>query len=169
MPWNLGPSVNVHKGRDYWRTWFFEECERAQLFGLTDRHLSLVTKHGEGVVPYRAGTLVHIEDAPYFKASKTHHRVAGPYEVFSRSTAPEATIREFPKEGPILVWLDLHPARGPWLDKSSVTRTIDGLKVRFSQQASRFHFFPYRFAIRHAKGWKVEHIPHTERDCWLCR
>lgn len=169
MPWNLGPSVNVHGCCDYWRTWFFDECEEAQRFGLTERHLPLITKYGDGVTPYAQGTTLFLEDAPYFKASCTHHRVAGPYEVFAPMDLDDSAVRIYPKEGPMLVWQEPTPQAGPWLDKSYVSKTIDGLRVKFSQQASRFGFFPYRFAIRRAKKWRIEHIAHASRDCWLCR
>lgn len=169
MPWNLGPSVAVRNGCDYWRTWFLEECEESQRFGLTEKHLGLITKFGEDIVPYKVGTLVYFEDAPYFKAEKKHHRIVGPYEVFAPENLPPGVFRVFPKEGPLLVWKEPHPEAGPWLDRASVSRTIDGTKVRFSQTASRFGHFPYRFAIRQTKGWKVEYVAHEERGCWLCR
>ena len=167
MPWNLGPSVNTLDGMDCWRTWFFEECEEAKIFGMTKRHLPLITKYGYGVVPYTVSTKVLLEDAPYFNATKTHHRVCGPYEVYAFSELPDDAKPIFPKEGPILVYEDAHPDRGPWLDGSK-KRKIDGIEVRFRQMASKFKFFPFRFGILRAKGWKTRLVRHVE-DCRLCK
>lgn len=167
MPWDLGPSVVHRDACDYWRTWFFEECESSQLFGVTEKHLPLITRYGKGVIPYRKGTRVFLEDAPCFRGSKTHHRVCGPYEVFSPPTLPPGAERVFPKEGPIIVYKAIQPERGPWLDRSSVKRKIDGIEVRFQQIARRFAFFPFRFAIRRAPNYRSRHIAHA-KDCWLC-
>jgi hypothetical protein len=49
MAWGYGPSVVHRDGRDYWRTWFLDECEREGLFGLTVGHLPLIRKKGVGV------------------------------------------------------------------------------------------------------------------------
>ena len=168
MPWNLGPSVTHRNGRDYWRTWFIEECDESQLFGATESHLPLITHYGSGVVPYAVGTELYLEDAPYFRASKRHHRVCGPYRVFSPDPLPPGAVRVFPEDGPVVVFKEPHPEQGPWLDRSSVRRQIEGLDVRFQQIAKRFAFFPFRFAIRHAPNFKVQLPPHQE-PCWLCR
>ena len=67
MAWGYGPSV-VHdeeRHSDVWRTWFLDECESSRLFGLTSGHLRLVTKAGEGIEPYRPGTTIYLEDAPW--------------------------------------------------------------------------------------------------------
>ena len=168
MPWNLGPSVIHHVGFDYWRTWFFEECDQAELFGVTESHVGLVTLSGVGVVPYRAGTRLFLEDAPYFKATKARHRIVGPYEVFSPAQMPTDASRVFPKDGPVIVFKEAHPEQGPWLDRSSVSRTIEGQRVKFSQTAKRFAFFPFRFCIRRSREWRSKMVEHIE-NCWLCK
>ncbi len=168
MPWDLGPSVVHWSGCDYWRTWFIEECESSQLFGVTEKHLPLITRYGKGVVPYRKGTRVFLEDAPYFRGTKTHHRVCGPHEVFPLATIPAGAARVFPKDGPIIVYKQAHPQSGPWLDTSSVKRRIDGIDVRFQQIAGRFGFFPLRFGIRRASNYSSRHVQHVE-SCRLCK
>jgi hypothetical protein len=60
MAWGSGPSVVNREGRDYWRTWFIDECERSGMFGLTVGHLPLVRLKGVGVVPYHVGTLLYL-------------------------------------------------------------------------------------------------------------
>ena len=94
MAWGYGPSVVHRSACDYWRTWFLEECESAQLFGLTKGHLPLVAKAGIGVVPYHPGTRVFLEDAPWFPHSgRRMHRVCGPYEVRVIDRLPELCTR----------------------------------------------------------------------------
>ncbi len=89
MPFGTGPYVNHSGGYDYWRTWFIEECDASQLFGVTKKHLGLITLDGVGLPSYRVGTRLSLEDAPYFRGSKTHHRICGPYEVFALQQLPE--------------------------------------------------------------------------------
>lgn len=75
-------EVTQFRGRDCWRTWFIDECEQSCLFGINQKHLGLLRIAGHGVVPYRVGTCVYLEDAPVFRASqKQFHRVCGPYVV----------------------------------------------------------------------------------------
>ena len=169
MPWNLGPSVNQFDNMDCWRTWFFEECEEHQLFGLTEKHLPLITKYGHGVVPYKVGTNVLLEDAPLFHESKTQHRVCGPYEVYPFSVLPDGAEPIFPKkgEGEVLIYKEVYPENGPWINRS-VHRKIEGRNCRFQQMASKFSYFPYRFGIRHTKLWKVKLVKHGD-GCPLCK
>jgi hypothetical protein len=167
MPWNLGPSVNVIDGMDCWRTWFIEECEETELFGMTKKHLPLITKYGDGVVPYSVGTKVLLEDAPYFNTTKSHHRICGPYEVYASSEIPADSKPIFPKDGPIIVYEDKHPEKGPWLDGSK-KRNIEGINVSFRQMANKFDYFPFRFGIRRTKKWKVKLVKHVV-GCNLCK
>lgn len=167
MTWPYEASVVHRNGHDYWRTWFIEECESAQLFGLTEKHLALVTVTGVGCPAYEAGTEIFLEDAPYFRASKTHHRVCGPYEVVPIILPEEATpIYKDSKEN-LIVYKEANPKNGPWKDLSSVTRSIDGLKIHFPQIASQFNYYPYRFGIKRSKRFKIELVRHKEH-CWLC-
>ncbi len=163
------PSVVHQGGYDYWRTWFIDECEASQLFGLTKRHLGLVTLDGAGLLSYRVGTKLYLEDAPYFRGANTHHRVCGPYEVFSLQQFPDNAEVIHTVNQNIIVFKVLHPEQGPWLNRTRVTREIDGITVKFDKIADRFGYFPYRFAIRRARAFRVQHIQHERRDCWLCR
>ncbi len=90
MPWPYEASVINLAGIDYWRTWFIEECEFAGLFGINEKHLPLIKASGPGFSAYRVGTEIFLEDAPYFKASKAHHRVCGPYHVVAAKVTAES-------------------------------------------------------------------------------
>lgn len=70
MPWSYETSVVTRGGKDYWRTWFIDECEQHGMFGLTEKHLPLVMTDGQGFQAYREGTEIYLEDAPYFKKNK---------------------------------------------------------------------------------------------------
>lgn len=167
MPWGLGPSVSMFEGKDCWRTWFFLECEEHMLFGVTEKHLPLITKPCVEFEPYKSGTKLLLEDAPYYHEVKGYHRVCGPYEVFALSSMPDEALRTFPKIGEIIVYKEANPEKGPWLNRS-VKRRIDGMDVRYRQMASKFEFFPYRFAIRRSRDWKARHVKHL-RGCPLCK
>ncbi len=169
MPFGAGPSVNQYRGCDCWRTWFIEECESAQLFGVTKRHLGLITLEGVGIESYRVGTRVYLEDAPFFRGSRTHHRVCGPYEVFSLPALPDGGKSIHIIKDKIIVFEVAHPARGPWLNRKNVIRNIEDIKVKFNQIANRFDYFPYRFAIRRASKFHIQRIAHTEKACTFCQ
>jgi len=169
MPWNLGPSVNQYKGADCWRTWFFEECDKFQRFGITEAHVARITTSWEGSSPYQGDTIVYLEDAPYFGASKKSHLVCGPYAVFPIEKLPANAVQVFPPKGPVIIYKDLSPERGPWLDKSSKTRIIQGLLTHCQQNASRFHYFPYRFALRRSNAFGMVPVPHAKKNCNLCK
>jgi hypothetical protein len=168
MPWNLGPSVNQYKSADCWRTWFFEECDKNQRFGITEAHVPRITISAVGFSPYQEGTTVYLEDAPYFGASKKSHRICGPYKVFGLVKLPENMVRVFPEGGPAIVYKDLRPELGPWLDSPPKTRIIDGVRAQYQQNASGFHYFPYRFAVGRSTDFGVEFFRHT-KYCSLCK
>jgi hypothetical protein len=168
MPFGLGPSVIYWNGCCYWRTWFIEECEREELFGATQGHLGILTLSTGGNQPYQEGTLLYIEDAPYFKKTGTHHRICGPYSVYSKDNLPPGAEPIHTVNGKVIIYRDPMPQKGPWLDRQRLTRIIDGIKVSYPQIASRFEYFPYRFGIRKAKKYSTRHIQHTP-DCWLCK
>lgn len=169
MSWSYEASVVHRDGRDYWRTWFIEECESSGLFGINEKHLPLITKSGIGFDAYRVGTEIFLEDAPYFKGSrKQYHRVCGPYEVVS-AQVPASGRAVYSVGNDVIVYKESRPGMGPWLDSQKVTRLIDGIKVHFPKIASQFGFYPYRFAIQKSRNFKVAHIAHQEGDCWLCK
>lgn len=167
MTWPYEATVVHRNGHDYWRTWFIDECEREFLFGLTEKHLPLVTVSGIGCPAYEAGTEIFLEDAPYFRASKTHHRVCGPYEVVPISLPEGATPVYKDSKGNVIVYKDPNPKSGPWLDNTSVTRVVDGFRLHFQQIASQFSYYPFRFGIRRSKKFKINLVKH-EDNCWLC-
>lgn len=43
-------SVVNHDGHDCWRTWFLDECGRNELFGIGEKHLSLITADSSQVL-----------------------------------------------------------------------------------------------------------------------
>ncbi len=162
MPYSKEPSVIHWNGCDYWRTWFLEECEKYELFGVTKKHTGLIES-------YNIGTLLYLEDAPYFKDNKHYHRVCGPYEVYAIATLPDDSEPFLTKDGNIIVYLDNNPSRGPWHNRSHVQRLVDGHTIKFKQIASEFNYFPYRFGIRKHKRYDIRLIPHNSSDCWLCK
>lgn len=172
MPNASEPSVVHWKGCDYWRTWFLVECEATQLFGVTQKHLGLITIRGIGVEPYHIGTQIFLEDAPYFyRGKRTHHRICGPYEIIATDdNLPQHAIPEHIVENKIIVYKDAYPENGPWFDKRGVRRNIDEINITFDQVAKEYDYFPYRFRIRRAPPsiFKVEHKEHNHYGCWLC-
>jgi len=167
MPWKNEASVVTRKGIDYWRTWFIEECEESELFGLNEKHLPLVTKDIPGLQKaYREGTEIFLEDAPFFKTTKTHHRVCGPYLIKASIVHPSLKIiREI--NGKAIIFKEKEPSKGPWFDKAYVCRLVDGVELKYKQFAKEFSFFPYRFSIHKSPRFKVHHVKH-EYECWLC-
>ncbi|MCJ7600764.1 MAG: hypothetical protein MUO63_04575 [Desulfobulbaceae bacterium] len=166
MAWSDEASVVSRGGRDYWRTWFLEECEKHGMFGLTEKHLSLATADGQGFQSYREGTEICLEDAPYFRKTKTYHRVCGPYNVIP-SILPIQAEAVHKINGKIIIYKEKSPSNGPWLDRSYVRRIVDGVELKYKQLASEFGFFPYRFSIKKASKYKV-HLVRHESECWLC-
>jgi hypothetical protein len=118
MPYPKEATVKIYNGIDCWRTWFLEECEKANLFGVTEKYLPLINT--DNFKPYRIGTLIYLEDAPFFKKTKIH-RICGPYQVVESN--PQGRHKATRKENAkIIIYKDLHPSTGPWFDKRSVTR-----------------------------------------------
>jgi hypothetical protein len=167
MPWKNEASVVTQKGKDYWRTWFLDECEESELFGLNEKHLPLVTKNIPGIqVAYKEGTEIYLEDAPYFNKVKTHHRICGPYFIKESKVSTEAKIIH-EVNGKVIIYKEIRPSAGPWLDKSYIRRIVDGVELKYKQLAREFSYFPYRFSIKKSPKYKVQHVKH-EYGCWLC-
>jgi len=160
-------SVIHRAGRDYWQTWFLEECESASLFGINEKHLPLIRVSGTGFSAYGIGTQIYLEDAPYFKATGKTHRICGPYNIIEAQITPGATP-VYTVDDKVLIYKEPYPERGPWLDQSCMTRIIDNLKVSFPQTASDYGYYPYRFAIKRSKKFRIELVTHKEVECWLC-
>lgn len=164
MPYPKEATVKIYNGIDCWRTWFLEECENANLFGVTEKYLPLInTDHFK---PYRIGTLIYLEDAPFFKKTKIH-RICGPYLVVESN--PQGRHKVSRKEnGKIIIYKEFHPSKGPWFDRSYVTRIIEGIKFRHQQLASEFEYYPYRFSIKRDKNYTILTVPHSSFKCDLC-
>jgi hypothetical protein len=162
-------EVRLFRGMDCWRTWFFDECEQAGIFGINKKHLGLVARKSPSVVPYHVGTNVYLEDAPVFEASgKSFHRVCGPYEVISAEPVPrDAEITHRDGAIPIL-FLEARPEMGPWLNGTKRRYNVCGLDLKHRQTAEAYNFYPYRFRIRRSSRWCEEVIQHTS-ICDLCR
>jgi hypothetical protein len=168
MTSDYGPSVTRRHGYDYWRTWFLDECEAASLLGVTAEQLPLITKSGAGRSPYRPGTELFLEDAPWFPHSggKTH-RISGPYVVKATDTLPDHAELIHEVDGQIVVYRDFQPERGPWHNRSMAQRLVDGEIVVARQIAGQFDHFPYRTRIVRTPRWHIELIRHSD-NCWLC-
>lgn len=165
---DFGPSLTRHGGFDYWRTWYLDECEAANLLGVTEEHLSLITEPFAGIAPYRPGTEVYLEDAPWFSHSGGRdHRICGPYVIKTLNLLPEYAEPVHVVDSQIIVYRDLHPERGPWHNRSKTERLVDGEIVILRQLAGQFDHFPYRMKIVRSPRWHVELVRHAD-DCWLC-
>lgn len=169
MPWSRDPSVVHRRGHDYWRTWFIDECEQAKLFGVTGKHVDLLSLSGKGVVPYRPGTHLFLEDAPWFPhTGQRFHRVCGPYEVEAVLVRPAGAIPVHRVNGAVIVYKDPRADSGPWHDGSR-RRRVGGETLRFRQIASEYDYFPYRFRIVPTAGCGAEEVLHpVSGHCWLC-
>lgn len=165
MPWSDEVSVVHHEHHDYWRTWFIDECETNELFGIGEKHRPLI-EASPSLGGYVVGTEIFLEDAPYFKHTRTRHRVCGPYRV-APAKLPEGAVCSYRSGGEIILYKESRPECGPWLDSSYVRRTIDGVKIVFKQIASQFGFYPYRFRIVRSPLYRIRFVRH-EQDCWLC-
>ena len=159
---DFGPSVYTFNGHDSWRTWFIEECESSNLFGTTKGHLPYIQQAN-----YRAGTIIYLEDAPYFYFQKKDHRVYGPYLV-QASRLPPGGESIHVNNNQIIIYKEPNPKRGPW---RNYKRTIEiaGVREPFKQMASQYEYFPLRFGIMRAKGFDVQLIRHKGKgECTLC-
>ena len=156
-----GPSVYQYNNQDCWRTWFLEECEAAGLYGVTIGHL----KYIKGV-PYQSGTIIYLEDAPYFHEHKIHHRVCGPYEVVATTQLPADGKSIHIHNNQVIVYEESRPKLGPWLNRTMV-RVIEGVPSRIKQMASNYEYFPLRFKIKPHKDHDVVLETH-EVNCTLC-
>lgn len=156
-----GSAVHQYKGKDCWHTWFVEECEASGLLGLRKRDLRHV-KHA----PYKEGTLIYLEDAPFFNKMRVHHRICGPYRVVSTPSLPRRgkVIHEIGKI--IIVYEEPFPKEGPWLNRKK-ERVIEGSLISFSQKASDFEYYPLRFKIEKGNRFVVKLVTH-EINCKLC-
>ena len=147
MSSDVGRAVFKYKGIDCWRTWFINECEQSELFGVTLGHLNHVKT-------YRAGSLIYLEDAPWFsRGRKVHHRICGPYEVVATDSLPKDARPIDPDGNKVIVYEEAHPEKGPWND-GIVSRDLNGKNVDVMQTASTYKHYPYRFGIRHANNWE---------------
>jgi len=92
MPYPKEIVVKAYNGIECWRTWFLQECDQYHLFGVTEKYLSMINT--SGFKPYQIGTLIYLEDAPYF-IKTNQHRICGPYQVIeSRPDSNFEIIRE---------------------------------------------------------------------------
>jgi len=162
MTWSYEASVVTRGGCDYWRTWFLEECEKYGKFGLTEKHLPLVTTDGHGFHSYDVGTEIYLEDAPYFKKTKIDHRVCGPYSVISSILPAKAEIIH-KNHGKIIIYKEKFPSEGPWFDRTYVRRIADGVDMKYKQLASEFGFFPYRFSVPQQNLWVNSGVGRSPR------
>ena len=155
-------SVISRGGRDYWRTWFIQECEETCLFGFAEKHLRLLK------TDYQQGKKVYLEDAPYFHNCKIHHRLCGPYELVAIKELPQGAEAAISSAVGVVVYRQSNPQAGPWFDRRGVRRSADGLSMKFDQLASEYEYFPLRIRIKRAAKFDIRRIAH-EPGCWLCK
>ena len=138
MPFPYEASVIHHNGHDYWRTWFFEECEKSGLFGITEKHLPLL-KAPSSLGGYQIGTEVFLEDAPYFKASRTHHLICGPYQVVE-ANLPDGAMPIHEINGKTIIYKEKEPQNGPILASPAYRSR---LPLSFGNQKQQIPGTPY--------------------------
>ncbi len=160
-------EVTLFRGRDCWRTWFFEECETRGLFGINEKHRKLIHLSSKEVPPYHVGTELWLEDAPVFSASEERfHRVCGPYEVVSATPLPDDAVVVHEYKGAPILYLDAHPERGPWGNGTKRRLGVCGLNLKHRQTAREFNFYPFRFRIKRSLRWQELVITHSS-SCML--
>ncbi len=167
----MSNSVVRNNGVDYWFTWFIEECEQSNLFGITYDNLGRLTSTVDDRTPYCVGTHIFLVDVPYFRATG-NHRICGPYEVFAMDDNLPQDAEPIHKDDDnnIIVFKEAHPENRPWKDRRHV-RKIAGRQFPFHQLADKYNFFPYRFGIRRAHNFRqpCEIVRHQNNvNCWLC-
>lgn len=159
MPYPREATVKKYNGHDCWRTWYYKECEKHLLFGVTSKYLPQIR-------PYEIGTLIFLEDAPYRKYTKKH-KIWGPYRVVE--STPKGSYKKIPEDsGKIVIYKDNNPSEEPWFHDPSATRTIEDKEYNCPQLAGDFDFYPYRFSLEHAPGFKDYIEPHSSSKCTLC-
>ncbi|SRR6266446_1916342 len=156
-----GPSVYQYDNKDCWRTCFLEECEAAGLYGVTKGHLNYIK-----AAPYQSGTIIYLEDSPYFHEHKIHHRVCGPYQVAATTHLPKDGKSVYVHNNQVIVYEEHRPRSGPWLNRTMV-RVIEGTPIHIKQMASSYEYFPLRFRIKPLNHYKIQFITH-EVNCTLC-
>lgn len=155
------------RGKDCWRTWFFDECEGSGLFGINEKHLGLIRLRGVNVHPYHVGTQVYLDDEPVFRASgRKLHRVCGPYEVVSAEPLPEGGMIEHEVQGIPILYREARPELGPWGNGTRVRRAVAGFDLKYRQKAGDYNYYPFRFRIRRSPRWAELLVPHAP-DCEL--
>src|SRR5436190_18280548 len=127
MPREYGPAVYQYDKKDCWRTWYLEECEKTGLYGITKEQLNYIK-----AVPYQPGTMIYLEDAPYFIEHKIHHRVCGPYQVVATDHLPRDGKSVYAHDNKVIVFKEHQPESGPWLNRTRV-RVIEGDTIRVKQ------------------------------------
>ena len=161
-------EVTQFRGRDCWRTWFFDECEQAGLFGINKKHIDLLSQHAPGVLPYHPGTRIFLEDAPVFPESKeSFHRICGPYQVQPLDNLPSGVSIVYSFDDKPILYLDPHPEKGPWRNGTRIRKGVCGLDLKFPQTAKQYNYYPYRFRICRSSEWQEIREPHGMK-CKIC-
>ena len=145
----------------FWRTWFLEECEENMLFGVPKWPIRQLSNDAEGFKVFSSGTEFYLEDAPYNYRIKSHHRLCGPYIVVP-SVLPKDGNIVIENDGKVIMFLEAHPSRGPWLDHSKVKKRIEKVEIIFPQKASKYGFYPYRFSFNRSPQFAIKLISHDE-------
>ncbi len=160
-------EVTLFRGRDCWRTWFFEECEASGLFGVNEKYCAFV-RGAKGGDPYKIRTVVYLEDAPVFPAAdRRFHRVCGPYEVVSVPSLPDDAVVVHEYKGVSILYLEAHPERGPWGNGTKHRVGVCGLNLKHRQTAREFNFYPFCFCIKRSPRWQELVVTHST-SCMLC-
>ncbi|MBZ0156020.1 MAG: hypothetical protein K8I29_07360 [Alphaproteobacteria bacterium] len=159
--------VSRVEGIDHWRTWFWDDCDTHGMFGITLKHMRRIQGCLEGIPPYDFGTMIYLEDAPYFRFSgQSVHVIHGPYIVVPSDLPPKSFVAHKTENG-IILWCKRKAHEGPWSDGMK-TREFHGIPYNIPQCASYYEFFPFRFRIERDISFTTRWMPH-HKECRYCR
>lgn len=155
------------EGSDCWSTWYWEDCDRHGIFGVTLKHIKRITGGIRGLPAYDVGTRIYFEDAPFFRCSgKRVHVIHGPYIVVASELQPKSSVVHRTESG-IIMLAKRRAFEGPWIDGLK-RREFGGVIYDYPQCASYYEFFPFRLSIRRDSTFTTREEPHTEY-CRHCR
>jgi len=154
-------------GSDYWSTWYWDECDRHGVFGVTIRQIKRITGSLGERPAYDVGTRIYFEDAPFFRFSnKKKHVIHGPYVVVASELQPKCKVVHKTDNGIILL-AQYRAFEGPWIDGLK-TREFDGEFYNYVQCASYYQFFPFRLKIQRDSTFITQEESHSDY-CRHCR
>jgi len=84
-----------------------------------------------------------------------------PYEVTSAEPLPNGAVVVHYAAGVPIVYRELRPENGPWLNGTKRRTAVCGLNLKHPQTARQFNFYPFRFRIRRSARWQEIIASHS--------